>query len=122
SAVGVAIAAFAYLPDRFAQLSGASAQIAALPGNPRVVAIGAVLIGLLLASVIQLLTGYFTETYHKPVREISRSSLTGAATVILAGFSVGLESAVYSALAFAAAVFGAFLLGFGNITVALNTA
>ncbi len=119
SAAGVAVAAFAYLPGSFAQLSGASPQIAALPGNPRTVAIGAVLIGLALAGTIQLLTGYFTETYHKPVREISRSSLTGAATVILSGFSIGLESTVYSALAFGAAVFGAFLLGLGNTTVAL---
>jgi uncharacterized membrane protein len=61
--------------------------------QPALVAIGAVIIGIVLASLIQVLTGYFTETDRKPVREIGKSSLTGPATVILAGISVGLESA-----------------------------
>jgi len=78
-----------------------------------------VLIGLLLASAIQLLTGYFTETNRRPVQEIGESSLTGPATVILSGISVGLESAVYSALLIGGAVYCAFLLGTGNATIAL---
>ncbi|GAB3882604.1 sodium-translocating pyrophosphatase [Microbispora bryophytorum subsp. camponoti] len=119
SAVLVAVAAFAYLPSSFAELSGASANVAALTADPRLIAIGAVLVGLVLASAIQVLTGYFTETNRRPVREIGESSLTGPATVILSGISVGLESAVYSALLIGGAVYGAFLLGFGNVTVAL---
>ncbi|KAB8186066.1 sodium-translocating pyrophosphatase [Microbispora catharanthi] len=119
SAVLVAVAAFAYLPSSFAELSGASADVAALTADPRLIAIGAVLVGLVLASAIQILTGYFTETNRRPVREIGESSLTGPATVILSGISVGLESAVYSALLIGGAVYGAFLLGFGNVTVAL---
>ncbi|MEV4217007.1 sodium-translocating pyrophosphatase [Nonomuraea sp. NPDC049725] len=116
SAVLVAAAAFWYLPSSFSGLSGAAVQSDA---DPRIIAIGAVLIGLVLASAIQLLTGYFTETNRRPVREIGESSATGPATVILAGISVGLESAVYSALIIGGAVYGAFLLGFGNVTVAL---
>src|SRR5262249_31717050 len=81
-----------------------------------------VLIGLVLASAIQLLTGYFTETTRKPVRDIGDSSETGAATVILAGISTGMESAVYSALLIGGAVFGAFLLGTGNATIPLFAA
>ena len=119
SAILVAVAAFIYLPSSFADLTGVSTQIAALDTDPRLIAIGAVLIGLVLASAIQVLTGYFTETNRRPVREIGESSLTGAATVILSGISVGLESAVYSALLIGGAVYGAFLLGFGNVTVAL---
>jgi K(+)-stimulated pyrophosphate-energized sodium pump len=88
-------------------------------GDPRLLAIGAVVIGLVLASAIQLLTGYFTETNRRPVKEITDSSRTGPATVILSGISVGLESAVYSALLIGAAVYGAFLLGTGNPTIAL---
>ncbi|MFF4620376.1 sodium-translocating pyrophosphatase [Nonomuraea jabiensis] len=116
SAVLVAVAAFLYLPDSFSGLTGATVQSDA---DPRFIAIGAVLIGLVLASAIQLLTGYFTETNRRPVREIGESSATGPATVILAGISVGLESAVYSALVIGGAVYGAFLLGFGNVTIAL---
>ncbi|MQA97245.1 MAG: sodium-translocating pyrophosphatase [Streptosporangiales bacterium] len=117
SAVLVAVAAFAYLPDSFAGLTGVAAPDT--PGNPRIIAIGAVLVGLVLAAAIQLLTGYFTETNRKPVREIGESSLTGAATVILSGISVGLESAVYSALLIGGAVYAAFLIGGGSVTVSL---
>ncbi|MDQ6649243.1 MAG: sodium-translocating pyrophosphatase [Actinomycetota bacterium] len=119
SAVLVAIASYAYLPAHFDQFKGAPEEVTRLTGNPRLVAIGAVVVGLVLASAIQLLTGYFTETNRKPVQDIGRSSLTGAATVILAGISVGLESAVYSALLIGAAVYGAFLLGQGSVVLAL---
>ncbi len=119
SLLGVAVAAYLYLPAKFSQLKGVSGAIAAHHGNPRLFAIGAVLVGLVLASAIQLLTGYFTETTRRPVREIGESSLTGPATVILSGIAIGLESAVYSALLIGGAVYVAFLLGTGNATVAL---
>jgi len=120
SAVGVAIVAFLYLPSKFSGLKGVTDPlILRHGGSPQWLAIGAVLIGLVLASTIQLLTGYFTETNRRPVKEIGQSSVTGAATVILSGISTGLESAVYSALLLGAAVYGAFLLGTGNATIAL---
>jgi K(+)-stimulated pyrophosphate-energized sodium pump len=120
SLVLVVIASLVYLPSSFSKLKGVTdPAILHHSGNPRVLAIVAVVIGLVLASAIQLLTGYFTETNRRPVREIADSSRTGAATVILSGISVGLESAVYSALLIGAAVYGAFLLGTGNATIAL---
>ncbi|MFD0851401.1 sodium/proton-translocating pyrophosphatase, partial [Actinomadura adrarensis] len=103
----------------FAELTGASAEVRGLDADPRIVAFGAVLIGIILASAIQLLTGYFTETNRRPVKEVTASSRTGPATVILSGISLGLESAVYTALVIGGAVYGAFLLGFGNTVVAL---
>ena len=121
SAVLVVLAAFIFLPGRISDLDGVSNTVLASAGDkdPRVIAIVAVLIGLVLAAAIQLLTGYFTETTRRPVRDIGRSSLTGPATVILAGFSIGLESAVYSALLIGAAVYCAALLGGGSIVVSL---
>jgi len=120
SLVLVVIAAFAYLPSSFSALKGiTSVSILHHSGNPRLLAIGAVIIGLILASAIQLLTGYFTETNRKPVRDIGESSLTGPATVILSGVATGLESAVYSALLIGGAVYCAFLLGGGNPLIAL---
>ncbi|MEU8329386.1 sodium-translocating pyrophosphatase [Micromonospora sp. NPDC048839] len=116
SAVLVAIAAFAYLPATFGEFDSGLTDA---PGNPRLVAIGAVAIGIVLAAAIQALTGYFTETNRRPVQDIGKSSQTGAATVILAGISIGLESAVYSALLIGAGVFGAFLLGGSSITLSL---
>ncbi|MCW2936103.1 MAG: V-type H(+)-translocating pyrophosphatase, partial [Actinomycetia bacterium] len=120
SAIGVAIATFLYLPSSFSKLTGVTDHsILTHAGNPRWLAIGAVLIGLVLASAIQLLTGYFTETNRRPVKDIGESSRTGAATVILSGISSGMESAVYSALLIGAAVYGGFLLGTGNPTLSL---
>ena len=71
----------------------------------------AVAFGLILASLIQLLTEHFTSTTRKPVQEIAESSQTGAATTILSGFSVGLESTVWSIMIIGGAIAGAFYLG-----------
>jgi K(+)-stimulated pyrophosphate-energized sodium pump len=116
-----ALATFTYLPSDFKLMTGLSPEAVAAAGNtnPRVLAIGAVLIGISLAAAIQVLTGFFTETGKRPVNDVAASSETGAATVILAGIAVGFESAVYSALLIAAAVFGAFLLGGGSIVLSL---
>jgi K(+)-stimulated pyrophosphate-energized sodium pump len=120
SAIGVAIACFTFLPAHFSDLKGITdPAIAAYSGNPRWIAFGAVLIGIVLASAIQLLTGYFTEVNRRPVRDIGQSSETGAATVILSGVASGMESAVYAALLIGGAVFGAYLLATGNPTIAL---
>jgi K(+)-stimulated pyrophosphate-energized sodium pump len=120
SAALVAVATFTYLPSHFSGLTGVTdTSILHHSGDPRWLAIGAVLIGLVLASAIQLLTGYFTETNRRPVKDIGEASRTGAATVILSGISSGMESAVYSALLIGAAVYGGFLLGTGNATLSL---
>jgi K(+)-stimulated pyrophosphate-energized sodium pump len=125
-AVLVAFAAFAYLPGSWEDLHGADWREAlglepgdSGPVSPPVLALSAVVIGIVLAATIQALTGYFTAPDKRPVRDIGKSSLTGAATVILAGVGVGFESAVYSALLVGAGVFGASLLGGGSLTVSL---
>ncbi|CAN2168891.1 OVP1 Inorganic pyrophosphatase [Candidatus Nanopelagicaceae bacterium] len=115
------LATFTYLPGKFNLLTNYSPTVLEEAGNinPRVLSFGAVIIGIVLAAAIQVLTGFFTETGKRPVNDVAASSQTGAATVILAGISVGFESAVYSALLIAAAVFGAFLLGGGSIVLSL---
>jgi K(+)-stimulated pyrophosphate-energized sodium pump len=115
------LATFTYLPGKFDLLTNYSPTVLADAGNinPRVLAFSAVIIGIVLAAAIQVLTGFFTETGKRPVNDVAASSQTGAATVILAGISVGFESAVYSALLIAAAVFGSFLLGGGSIVLSL---
>ena len=101
SLILVAVAAFTILPS-----VGVTSSV-----SPQVLGFVSVLVGIVLAAAIQLLTGYFTETSRKPVRDVGRSSLTGPATVILSGISLGLESAVYAALLIAAAVYIAFIIG-----------
>jgi len=121
SAVLTGLATFTYLPSDFKLLTGLSeaAILSAGNTNPRVLAYGAVLIGIALAAAIQVLTGFFTEVGKRPVNDVAASSQTGAATVILAGIAIGFESAVYSAILIATAVFGAFLLGGGSIVLSL---
>lgn len=120
SLVLVAIASYTYLPATFAELDGVtSAEIATHDGDPRLIALIAVAIGIVLAALIQQLTGYFTETTRKPVKDVGKSSLTGPATVVLAGVSLGLESAVYTALLIGLSVYGAFLLGGSSVMLAL---
>ncbi len=115
-AVASVILAFVYLPGDFGDLANATADS---DGSPRLIASAAVVIGIVLASIILSLTGYFTGTDYRPVKDVGRTSLTGPATVILSGLAVGFESAVYTALVIGAAVFGAFLIGGGSVTVAL---
>ncbi|HEY5334536.1 MAG TPA: sodium-translocating pyrophosphatase [Mycobacteriales bacterium] len=118
SAGGCAIVAFTFLPAHY---SGFHLQneVASVSGSPGLYSWLAVVVGIALAAAIQLLTGYFTETTRRPVKDIGQASTTGAATVILGGISVGLESAVYSALLIGGALYGAFLLGHGSVLLAL---
>jgi K(+)-stimulated pyrophosphate-energized sodium pump len=115
SAVLCSLAAYAYLPSSFLELDGGIDH----DGDPRSLAALAVIVGIVLAGIILWLTGYFTGTDRRPVRDIGTTSLTGPATVILAGVAVGLESAVYAALIIGAAVYGVFLLGGGSIVLSL---
>jgi K(+)-stimulated pyrophosphate-energized sodium pump len=101
SLILVAVASFTFLPS-----VGTGSSV-----SPQVLGFVSVLVGIVLAAAIQLLTGYFTETSRRPVRDVARSALTGPATVVLSGISLGLESAVYAALLIGAAVYAAFLIG-----------
>ena len=122
SAILVVVATFVWVPSSWSEiesLGGIAASAAGDAINPQWFVIGSVFIGIVLAAVIQQLTAYFTETNRRPVDDVAKTSLTGPATVILSGISLGLESAVYTALVIGAAVYGAFLLGSGTILLSL---
>jgi K(+)-stimulated pyrophosphate-energized sodium pump len=125
SAVACVVLSFIYLPTSFSDFAGVGNNTldqlfgADNSGNPALIASVAVVIGIVMASAILALTGYYTGTEYRPVKDVGRTSLTGAATVILSGLSVGFESAVYTTLVIGAAVFGAFLLGGASLTVSL---
>lgn len=71
-------------------------------------------IGILLAISIDRLTEYFTGTENKPVQDVKKATSTGSATTILSGLAVGMESAVWTTVVIAAAVFCSVLI-FGGI-------
>jgi K(+)-stimulated pyrophosphate-energized sodium pump len=122
SAILVVVAVLVWVPSSWSDIDGDFAREAADAGigiSPQLFVIGAVFVGIVLAAVIQQLTAYFTETNRRPVDDVAKTSMTGPATVILSGISLGLESAVYTALVIGAAVYGAFLLGSGVIGLSL---
>jgi len=113
-------AAFVYLPSTFAGFNGSSLSDLENAGrDPRIVASIAVIIGIILAGVILWLTGYFTDTAKRPTRRVARTSLTGAATVVLAGIGLGLESAVYTALVIGGAIVALFFVAGSSISLTL---
>ena len=67
-------------------------------------------IGVGLAVAFNPLTSYFTSTKKEPVKEIVKSTRTGAATTILSGLSVGMESSVFALLVIVISFIGALLL------------
>ena len=58
-------------------------------------------VGVGLAVAFNPLTSYFTSTKKAPVKEIVKSTDTGAATTILSGLSVGMESSVWAVVVIA---------------------
>ena len=114
-----AVAAFIYLPSTFAGLTAGTVDLSDHPGDPRIVAALAVLIGVVLAGIILWVTGYFTGTTSRPTLHVAATSRTGAATVVLSGIGVGFESAVYTAGIIAAALCAAFLLAGGSVWLSL---
>ena len=70
----------------------------------------ATLSGLVLAIVLDKLTEYFTSTHFSPVKETSSASQTGAATNILSGLALGMESSVWAALVIAGSILSSVLI------------
>ncbi len=71
-------------------------------------------IGVILALVIGKQTEYFTGSDKRPVNEVAHASQTGPATLILSGFSLGLESAAWGVAVIVIALFSIVLLFGGN--------
>ena len=123
AAVASVAAAMIFLPHSTADLveqpNILGGAVTALDLNPAIRSAAAVVVGIILAAFILWLTGYFTGTESKPTNDVARTSLTGPATVVLSGIGVGLESAVYTAVTIAAAVFALFTLGGGSLILSL---
>lgn len=69
------------------------------------------MVGILTCLAFLFITQYYTEYRYRPVKSIVKASETGAATNIITGFSVALESTAAPALIISAALAGSYLLG-----------
>ncbi len=65
------------------------------------------LIGIAVTAFLFVITDYYTSTRFRPVKTISRASVTGHATNIIQGLAQGFQSAVAPALVIAMAILGA---------------
>jgi K(+)-stimulated pyrophosphate-energized sodium pump len=65
---------------------------------------GAVLAGLVGGVIIGFLTEYYTSGSYKPTQEVAKNALTGPATVIISGLSVGMLSTFLPVLVVAVAI------------------
>jgi K(+)-stimulated pyrophosphate-energized sodium pump len=72
---------------------------------------GCALIGILLSIVFVFTTNYYTSYSKRPVLEMAKSCKTGAATNIITGVSMGMESVALPVVFICLAIFGSYELG-----------
>ena len=77
----------------------------------------AILSGLLAGIIIGLLTEYYTSATYKPTQKVADTSVTGPATVIIGGLSVGMLSTALPVIVVGISVVLSFLLSGGSLNI-----
>jgi K(+)-stimulated pyrophosphate-energized sodium pump len=77
-------------------------------------AFASVAVGIFLAIALDELTKYFTDTHHKPVKDIADATRTGPATVILRGLVVGFEATFWQAIVIGLTILAAVVIYWGQ--------
>ena len=69
--------------------------------------IGAIAVGLIVGTLMSIITEYYTAMGKRPVLSIIKQSSTGHATNIIGGLAIGMESTFMPIIVLAAGIFGA---------------
>jgi K(+)-stimulated pyrophosphate-energized sodium pump len=72
------------------------------------------IVGVIVVVAIENVANYFTSYNFSPVRQIAKSSETGAATNFLAGYATGLRSTAPSAVVLVLAILASYYLGYAG--------
>jgi len=99
---------------------GAFFLVRLILGPERLGVFFAVLSGLLAGNLIGLATEYYTSATYQPTRRLAGASLTGPATVIIGGLSLGMVSTAIPVVTIAVAVLCSFYLAGGNQSLSLG--
>ena len=70
---------------------------------------GAIVVGLVVGTLMSIITEYYTAMGKRPVLSIIRQSATGHATNIIGGLAIGMESTFYPIIVLAGGIYGSFL-------------
>ncbi|MFZ9301168.1 MAG: sodium-translocating pyrophosphatase [Chitinophagaceae bacterium] len=71
--------------------------------------LGAIGVGLVVGTLMSIITEYYTAMGKRPVMSIIRQSSTGHATNVIGGLAIGMESTFLPILVLAAGIYGSFL-------------
>ena len=70
--------------------------------------IGAIAVGLVVGTLMSIITEYYTAMGKRPVLSIIKQCSTGHATNIIGGLAIGMESTFYPILVLAAGIYGSY--------------
>ena len=74
-----------------------------------------IIFGLLAGIIIGIVTEYYTSSGFKPTKQIAESALTGPATVIISGISVGMLSTLVPVIVVGVAILASFYISGGAV-------
>ena len=79
----------------------------------------AIVVGVLAGVLIAYFTEYYTSTHYKPTQDLSKATETGAATLVIAGISLGMKSTIAPIVIIVLAIVASFVAAGGSMDTSI---